>query len=309
MITSLTHSINPSNSPNLSKLKSCTILTTRNNLTEGTASSTTKSQSSTQESRTEVQCYLCYRRCLTPKKHFRCKSCTKIICKIHSVSLKESRSFRICDTCEQVRLNNYSEDLVIDEKKYVMRQKIRYHNEEIERKQHDINFKSLCISKLQSIIKKSQADWETRQLDLLDKIQREKAQNERLAMIAENLQKAVQSSQENTQNTLQAHDRYVIEIDESQDSKEIITKEISTLMNEVDKFNQTIKKKVPIYKLSSLTCPTCCSEILKNCKTQEGSFTESSGKISRSLSIMEKLHGMEYASSVKCSEPCKCVIV
>jgi hypothetical protein len=224
------------------------------------------------------------------------------------VSLKESRSFRICDNCEEVRLNTYSEDLAIDEKKYVMRQKIRYHNEEIERKQHDINFKSLCISKLQSIIKKSQADWEARQLDLLDKIQREKAQNERLAMIAENLHKAGQSSQENTQNILQAHDRYVIEIDESQDSKEIITKEISTLMSEVDKFNQTLKKKVPLYKLSSLTCPNCCSEILKSCKTQDGSFTESSGKISRSLSIMEKLHGMEYSSDVKCSQPCKCVI-
>lgn len=309
--TSLTHSINPSTSPDLSKLKPYTVIPTRTTPTEGPKSlhpSPTESQSSTQENRTQIQCYLCYRKCLTSKKHFRCKGCSKIICKIHSVSLKESRSFRICDNCEEVRLNTYSEDLVIDEKKYVMRQKIRYHNEEIERKQHDINFKSLCISKLQSIIKKSQADWEARQLDLLDKIQREKAQNDRLEMIAENLQKAVQSSQENTSNILQAHDRYILEIDYSQDQKEIITKEISTLMSEVDKFNQSLKKKVPIYKLSSLTCPNCCSEILKTCKTQEGSFTESSGRISRNMSIMEKLHGMEYASDIRCSQPCKCLM-
>ena len=127
-------------------------------------------------------------------------------------------------------------------------------------------------------------------------------------MIAENLNKAVQSSQENTQNILQAYDRYILEIDYSQDQKEVVTKDISTYMSEVDKFNQTLKKKVPIYKLSSLTCPKCCSEILKNCKTQDGSLNDSSGKSSRKASIMEKLHDMNYSSDIVCSKACKCPI-
>jgi predicted nucleic acid-binding Zn-ribbon protein len=233
------------------------------------------------------------------------------MCKLHSVTVGDTEKSRICDKCNSRRLAGKEYEIEgLQEKVKAMKLKIRYITEEIERRQQDISSKSISNSKISSQIDKSTKQWQNKEKDLKYKLTQERAQNERLDNIAENLKKAVEDSRANVAHIESEFSRYESEMTLSKFESDNIDDENKKLMSEVDQLNLSLKVRAPIFKLNSMTCSQCFAQIMRiHTKGDNASVIDLDEKTSRNVSILHRLSVIRENEGDSLKACNKCIIM
>lgn len=267
--------------------------------------------SSPNPSSSDIFCCLCTNSFLPGMPVFKCENCERTMCKLHSVTIGDTEKSRICDKCNSRRLAGKEyETEGLHEKVKAIKLKIRYFTEEIERRQQEISAKSISNSKISSQIDKSTKQWQNKEKDLKYKLAQERAQNERLDNIAENLKKAVEDSRANVAHIESEFSRYNSEMTLSKFESETIDDENKKLMSEVDKLNISLKARAPIFKLNSMTCPQCFAQIMRiHTKGDNVSVIDLDDKTSRNVSILQRLSVIRENEGDSFKACNKCIIM
>lgn len=234
------------------------------------------------------QCHICQANLIFATNHSKCKSCKKTVCKLHSIKIKSKKHYRICDRCDA--LNTAGKQVNYYEQRSKVQQKLTYYYEEQDRRQQEITLKTATINKLRSMINNSDRSWETRERELRHKIMQERAQNERLEKIAANLEKALADCRENENIVESEFIGLNSELTAIQCETDLIAAQNRELMSELDGLNSTLKQRVPIFNLQTLTCPPCFTQIMKAYKRSEMARNlDADNELSRNVSILERL--------------------
>ena len=255
------------------------------------------------------QCHICQANLLFATHHSKCKSCKKSVCKLHSIKIKSKKYYRICDRCDA--LNTAGKEVNYYEKRSKVQQKLYYYYQDQDRRQQEIMLKTAAINKLRSMINNSDRSWETRERELRHKIMQERAQNERLEKIAANLEKALADCRENEKIVENEFTGVHSELTAIKCETDLIAAQNRELMSEVDGLSQTLRKRVPISNLQTLTCPTCFTQIMKVYKRSEMARNlDADNELSRNVSILDRLSLLrekdKSSSKINCES---CVIM
>lgn len=253
-------------------------------------------------------CCICIGSYLSGMQLFQCENCDRTMCKLHSVTVGETEKSRICDKCQDRKLVGSEHEIQgLEEKVKAVKLKIRYYTEEIERRQQELNIKSTSNKRIKSQLEKSTKLWQNKEKDLRHKLTQEKAQNERLENIAENLKKAVEDSQANVAHIESEFSRYNSENTLATFERDSLIQDNHKLMSEVDKLNISLKERAPLYKLKSMTCTQCFAQIMRiHTKGDKSSCIEQDERSARNISILQRLsvirenEGGNYKACNKC---------
>lgn len=275
------------------------------------SSSGASSPSLPKQSSVDNFCCMCSGSFLPGMQLLKCENCDRDMCKLHSVTIGNTEKSRICDKCQDRRLTGKEYQIEgLEEKLKAIKLKIRYFAEEIERREQELNLKTTSNQRMKSQIDKTTKFVQNKEKDLQYKLAQERAQNERLNNISENLKKAVEDSRANVAHIESEYSRYTSENTLATFEHDALVDDNHQLMSEVDQLNISLKERAPIFKLNSMTCTQCFAQIMRvQTKGDKTSFVELDERADRNVKVLQRLSVIrknEESSSKACNN---CIII
>lgn len=255
------------------------------------------------------QCFICSTNIIFSTNHSKCRSCKQSVCKLHSVRIAAKKYYRICDRCDA--LNTAGKEVDYYEQRRKVQQKLAYYYEDQDRREQEITLKTAMINKLRSMISNSDKASEIRERELRHKLIQEKSQNDRLEKIAANLERALLDSRENEYIIESEFTRFNSELNAIKSESDLMAAQNRELMTEADGLIDTLKHRVPIFNLQTLTCPTCFTHIMRVYKQSEMERNlDADNELSRNVSILERLSFLRQDEKNTSKGSCQnCVIM